>query len=637
MVWVPLYSLLYAMVTLYWARISAKQNGDFQTYFSAGHNLSPWISSLLIAGASLSGWAILGGADEVAQRGFGLPSVLQAGIVLSIPGVLFFKRIWFVAQRLRLSSQGEMFRSYYKSEFLVVYSTLVAVLFAVAFAGLQLSALSKLVETMTAGKVTAAVAGVALGMLLLGYVVIGGMRAIGYIGALQAVQAATALVGLAVFALIKVGDFGELNAGLFEVSKNPTRSMNFIVAGVIQFTEGLGRQTLAGHQGTAVASLSFACALMGFQASPLALKIVLSTKSPNGFAAGQTWVLAGAFGGLVAFAMASLGAAAFVQPNLSISGLLTSLSPWFSAWLFIGILSGVQLLAGIGLLTAGEALVRNIYKPWFQGNLSRKNTVTITRVIIGLLILVSVGMQALTPITLSALGALALPLSFQLWTPLLGMTWIRWITGPAAVTGVGFGIIGVFLTEPFGHSVLSFIGLDLPWGRWPWTVHSAAWGMAANISAVLLISIFTQRRSLGDEANDAHRFLSETLLTSPNAKRLKSTAWAVVMCWIFLAIGPGLIFGNYAFVGSDGHWLVGMPSLWAWGVLFWAVGLCVIWFLSYKMEMASPVDVNISTYIPPRRLHRDHRDAEKMRLRRLLVTGLTGFIIIVFLVLSFGK
>jgi len=462
MIWLPLYGLFYAMVTLCWARIAAQQNGDYQTFFSVAHSLAPWVSALVLAGASLSGWAILAGADEIAQRGFGLSAVLQVGIVLALPWVLFFKRLWFVGQRLQLSSQGEMLCSYYGSEFLVVFSAIVAVLFAVAFAGLQLRALSGVVQVLTGGAVAAAVAGVGLGLLLFGYMVIGGMRAVGYLGAMQAVLAAAALVGFAGFALIGVGGFGALNAGLAGLATDPAQGGRFMVAGVIQFTAGMGHSTDAVNAGTAVASLSFALALMGFQASPLAAKIVLSTRNARGIAAGQTWVMAGVFGGLVAVAMACLGAAALVQPGLSVGGLLASVSPWFAAWLFIGALAGVQLMASIGLLTAGEALVRHIYKPWFHSALDRKATVTVTRVVIGLLVLVSMGMQVLTPVTSSMLGALALPLAFQLWTPILGMTWLRWITPPAAVTGIGFGIAGVLLTEPFGHALLSSLGLDLP-------------------------------------------------------------------------------------------------------------------------------------------------------------------------------
>lgn len=637
MVWLSLYGLFYIAMTLYWARVGARENGDFETYFSAGHALSPWVSALVLAGASLSGWAILDASAEVGHSGFGFPALLQAGIALALPGVLFFKRIWLVGQRLRLSSQSELLRSYYGSEFLVCVSTVIAVLFAVAFAGLQLSALSRLVEGLTGGAVSAPVAATLLAVVLFGYVVIGGMRIVGYLGAIQAVLAAASMIGLAGFALIAVGGFGALNAGLATLATDPLQAGRFMVSGVIQFTTGAGREAAAGHEGTALASLSIAFALMGFQASPLALKVILSTRTPRALAAGQTWVMAGAYGGLVALCVTIVGTVSLIRPELGLAGLLARLSPWFGAWLFIGLLAGVQLMAGLGLLTAGEALVRHLYKPWFHGRLGRRDTVTLTRVVIGLLAIASVLMQALTPVTLSMLGSLALPLSFQLWTPLLGITWLRWITRPAAVTGVGFGIAGVLLTEPLGIAVLSFFGLDVPWGRAPWTLHSAAWGMAANLAVTLLVSAFTQRRGFSEEAQEIRRFLGIALRTSARARALRSTAWSVSLAWLFLAVGPGLVFGNGAFLGPDRQWLVGMPSLWGWSLLFWALGVGLVWFLSYKMEMASPLSMDIPAYEPHPKL-RVHQDAqERDRVRALVVTSAVAFALIVLTALGFSR
>lgn len=637
MTWLPLYCLFYAAVTLYWARVAARENGDVETYFSAGHSIAPWISALVIAGASLSGWALLDGAARIGAGGFGLPALLQAGIALALPGVFFFKRLWLAGQRLRLSSLGELLRAYYASEFLVAFSAVVAVLFAVAFAGLQLAAVSRLLVLLTDGSVSLPVASTLLALVLSGYVVIGGMRAVSYLGAIQAVLAAAAIIGFTGFVLIGLGGFAPLNAGLATLAADPAKAGHFIVTGVVQFTAGAGREAAAGHAGTALASLSVAFGLMGFQASPLVIKMVLSTRNPRGIAAGQTWVMAGAFGGLIALCVACLGAAAMIDPNFGIAGLLRSVSPWFAAWLFVGLLAGVQLMAGLGLLAAGEALVRQLYKPWFHGRLNRRDTVNLTRIAIGLLLLVSVLMQILTPVTLSTLGALALPLSFQLWTPLLGIAWLRWITRPAVVTGVGFGIAGVLLTEPFGIAVLSFFGLDLPWGRAPWTIHSAAWGMAANLGVTLLVSAFTQRRRFGEEAQEIRRFLPALLPARQRVRALRSTAWSITLAWLFLAVGPGLIFGNYAFLRADGSWALGIPSLWGWGLIFWVAGLGLVWFLSYKMEMASPLTAEIPAYQPPLRLRSDQRQVELERLRVLVMTFAVGFALIVIAALSFNR
>ena len=185
--------------------------------------------------------------------------------------------------------------------------------------------------------------------------------------------------------------------------------------------------------------------------------------------------------------------------------------------------------------------------------------------------------------------------------------------------------------------MLSFFGLDLPWGRWPWTLHSAIWGIVANIAVMLLISAFTQRLAYSDEAMEVRHLMHVTLRSSPRARALKTTAWSVVLAWLFLAAGPGLIFGNSAFVTAEGAWIMGIPSLWAWCLLFWAAGLGMIWFLSYKMEMASPLAISIPAYEPPPRLRRDQRAAELARIRVLLVTLGVGFSLAVLLALSFGS
>jgi SSS family solute:Na+ symporter len=161
--------------------------------------------------------------------------------------------------------------------------------------------------------------------------------------------------------------------------------------------------------------------------------------------------------------------------------------------------------------------------------------------------------------------------------------------------------------------------------------------MAANLAVTLLVSIFTQRRGFGEEGEEARRFLAVSLAQSPRARALRSTAWSVVLAWLFLAVGPGLIFGNAAFGRPAEPWIVGMPSLWAWGLLFWALGLGMIWFLAYKMEMASPLTIDIPAYEPRPRLRPDQRVLERQRLRALVVTGGVGFGLVVLTALAFGR
>jgi len=641
-VWLPLFTLFYVAVMLYWVRVAVSSAPSEDGFFSASHDLPSWVSALVVSGASLTGWMILGGSQQIAQQGFTMPSILVAGVTLALPGILFFKRLWIVAERLRVSSQADIFRVYFQSPFLVVVSVVVAALFAIGFAGLQLRALSQTVEILTGGAVNQLAASVVLGFILFAGSAIGGMRAIGYFGVIQTVLAFTAIVVLSGFAITMSGGFAVLNEGLRTLAGSAEATALFAVDGVVHFTPGLGRGDETAGANTALANLGMAFAFMGFQASPLALKIILSTRSPNGIAAGQTWLTAGFFGGLIAFAIAVIGAAGLVNENLRLSALLEFLhaqSPWFAAWIFIGIAAGVQLLAGLALFVAGEGLIRHIYKPYFNSRLSKQSSVSLVRITIAVLVVVAMLMQNLTPVTLSALAALALPIAFQLWTPMLGITWLGWITRPAAVTGVGFGIAGVILTEPLGYHVLSFFGLELPWGRWPWTVHSALWGMVVNIAAVLIVSAVTNRKAVNKEAEEIRKLFSGVLATSTKSRGLRSTAWSVVLAWFFLAAGPGLIFGNSAFVLTDGEsqtWLLGMPSIWAWSLAGWVSGVGMIWFLGYKMELASPVYVDIPAYVPPLQLKKDHTAVEQERLRILIITGAGVFVLAVLIAFGFG-
>jgi hypothetical protein len=70
----------------------------------------------------------------------------------------------------------------------------------------------------------------------------------------------------------------------------------------------------------------------------------------------------------------------------------------------------------------------------------------------------------------------------------------------------------------------------------------------------------------------------------------KPVAWTIVLVWVFFAIGPGAVIGNVLFGQPNGgyeDWNFGMPSIWAWQIIWWALGVGMIWYLAYKMEMST--------------------------------------------------
>ena len=87
------------------------------------------------------------------------------------------------------------------------------------------------------------------------------------------------------------------------------------------------------------------------------------------------------------------------------------------------------------------------------------------------------------------LGGLAVAFGFQMWVPLAAVCYFPWLTREGVSWGLLAGILGVMLTESIGQSLF---GGALPWGRWPWTMHSAFWGIFANLLVAIPVSYQTQ-------------------------------------------------------------------------------------------------------------------------------------------------
>ena len=75
---------------------------------------------------------------------------------------------------------------------------------------------------------------------------------------------------------------------------------------------------------------------------------------------------------------------------------------------------------------------------------------------------------------------------------------------------------------------------------------------------------------------------------TPRPFKVFPCSWIVVLVWFMFAQGPGAVFGNTIF-GSPtdpSTWTLGMPSIWLWQIIWWALGVAMMWFLAYKLEMS---------------------------------------------------
>jgi solute:Na+ symporter, SSS family len=250
----------------------------------------------------------------------------------------------------------------------------------------------------------------------------------------------------------------------------------------------------------------------------------------------------------------------------------------------------------------------DLYKRFIDPRAGDRTLKLAARVAVGLVILAALSMATFTPYAQSRLGALALPIGFQLLPALLAVCWFPWITRPAVVVGLIAGMLAVIFTEELGATLTRYAGFDMPWGRWPWTIYSAGWGIFCNAVLCAAISFLTRGGIERQRRARFHEFLRENAALAPEKHFLRPVVWALALAWLFFAIGPGAVIGNDFFGPPNGGikaWSLGIPSIWAWQILWWALGVLLIWFLAYKMELA----------VFARSRSQSHPDAESARWR----------------------
>ena len=114
------------------------------------------------------------------------------------------------------------------------------------------------------------------------------------------------------------------------------------------------------------------------------------------------------------------------------------------------------------------------------------------------------------------------------------------------------------------------------------------------------------------ERDPAARSYLEILTTYPGVHailfhRLAHQIWKIKFFWLGRAIShisrfltgieihPGAVIGNWVFGNPTDPttWIFGIPSIWAWQILFWVIGVYMMWMLAYKMEFSTPSKKNL--------------------------------------------
>ncbi len=466
-----------------------------------------------------------------------------------------------------------------------------------------------------------------MGTVIVIYVGLIGIRSITYIDTLQFFLFIFGTIALGFVAYDLVGGWDLLNESLSRIStiKEKMHNVNLdyssylSVPGTISTSEILDKNIFYNGKWTSSMILTFSFALTGIVLSPNFSMLTFASREVAPFASQQAWFSGLLMGFVLIFFTLAIGMSSiFLGANsvINASGnnisnilpenvypqsldtlvpylinLIGDYSPIFFSILVVCAIATFQSTANFYLSSSAIA-TRDIIKKYFLKNMKAREQIVTSRIIVMLIFLVSLTISLNSSEKVLSLGSFSLSIACQMLVPLIAVCYFPWFTKNGISLGLVVGILVVFLTDEIGQVIFGDI---LSWGKWPLTIHSSAWGVFFNLISACTISFITQDTKETNHKHKFHEFINDFKASSMFRRSLKPSAWIVTVVWLFFAAGPGLVLGNnfFGMPQSVESWSFGMPSLWVWQIIFWIIGVFIVWFLASKMEMSTSPNKNI--------------------------------------------
>ena len=617
--WLLIFILSYWVYCIFWGWKGARQANTASDYFIASRGIGLWVFVLAATATSFSGWTFVGHPGLIYKTG--LPYAFASFYAITIPftGLIFLKRQWLLGKRFGYITPGEMFSHYYRTDAMRFLTIVVAMVFSVPYLGLQLKASGLMFNRLLQGTAleNTFIATIEGGAILLSvvvfiYVASGGLRSVAYVDCAQCILLALGIVILGFVTLELAGGWDKFTQGLAALAQShpdmvniPTRpeSSSFLERhGVLFFDR-------SGGPWTGLMILTYMFALMGIQSAPAFSMWAFANKDPRPFPWQQVVASSLVIGGILFFFTAIQGLGGTIldrglipgaaklgvpQPDSLVPYLISTLAdnfPWLLGLLAVCALAAMQSTGAAYMSTASGIITRDLYRHFFNREASHRAQVLIGRITVAVIVSLALLVGLASGDFLVLLGGAAVAFGLQMWPALLGVCYIRFFTPMGVTLGLITGLLAVSITYITGLGGL--IGI----GRYPLTLHSAGWGILFNLGVTIAVSAFTQPRDAAalEHRNRFHDFLAQYTRLDETKKKWKTPVWILTIVWFLCAIGPFAVLGNEA---DPDKWGFGIPSLWVWQIVWWIVGVVMMYLLAFKLEMSTAPEREIESQTP---------------------------------------
>jgi SSS family solute:Na+ symporter len=430
----------------------AHRKMDLEQWTVAGRGFGVLLMWLLMAGEVYTTFSFLGASGWAYSRGAPTLYILAYITLAYVVSFFILPPIWELGRRHQLQTQSDFFAWRYRSKYLVAAVSLVGIVFMIPYLELQLTGLGIIVEVASFDGIGRNPAMAVAVILLAGFVLASGLRAVAWVSVLKDILMLVAAVSVGIgIPYIYFGGVGPMFTALIH-----SKPSHFVMPGA---TSNLGHgwyisTVLLTGLGVYMWPHSFGAAFSAKSAGTLRRNAVIM----------PLYTLSLAFMLFVGFA------AILVIPDLRDGdlSLLAMVRKTFPPW-FLGIIGGAGALtamvpAAILILSSATVFAKNLYRPLFAPHMNDHQVGRIARLMVVVISLISLYLAIHGSSTLVSLLLLGYAGITQLFPGVvLGLFWKR-TTTPAVFTGLIFGVSSMatlFLThhDPFLGISAGFLGL----------------------------------------------------------------------------------------------------------------------------------------------------------------------------------
>jgi Na+/proline symporter len=570
---------IYIVYCVYWG-----MRGYFTEKTSAGYAIAgrsiPFIAFLMAAtAASFSGWTFIGHPGLIWKDGMAYAFASFYVLTIPITGTFFSKRTWLLGKRYGFITPGDMYAYYFNSEAVRWLVVLTAFLYSMFYSAVQLMASAALFHWVA--DVPVSFGAIFMAFIVWFYVCTGGMKASAWVGVIQFVLLVGGIILLGYF-VITAPEFGGWSGFSQKLAQLDQKFLK--VPRIINI--GLG-----GADGevpwTAVMCLTYMFALMGIQSSPAFTMWTFGIKSPkplawqqafmSTFVVGFALFFFTAFQGMGAKILQLEGVLELTRDSDVVPKLMTQfLPPFVLGIVFMGAIAAIHSTAAPYINTGGSILLRDIYWRYIRKQQAgHAEQIWVNRLLATIVTIAALVVGLTSSAALVILGALATAFGFVMYVLLMGVIWGFRFPSIGATLGVLAGMAAVFFTYYVWPNPLS--------------MHSAFWGVFAGLVVAYIcrgLGIRDKEETI-ERQNEVRRYLADADAPTETGRKWRSTMKIAVPIWYVFAIGPACIWGNSAFS------FAGFPPLWSWQIVWWIVGIVMMWALCFKAEMATTNEAQI--------------------------------------------